>query len=85
MKTSRALLGVVAGLAAGAALGILFAPDKGERTQRKIRRKAEDMMDEVEDNLEERFGRFRNTMRGKDKACECESCSCERAAEQVKN
>lgn len=81
MKTSRALLGVVAGLAAGAALGILFAPDKGERTQRKIRRRAEDLMDEMEDGLEERFGRMRSKVMGKAKPCDCETCECERKAE----
>jgi len=29
MKTSNTILGLVAGLATGALLGVLFAPDKG--------------------------------------------------------
>lgn len=35
-NTGNTLLAVIAGSAIGAALGILFAPDKGEVTRRKI-------------------------------------------------
>jgi gas vesicle protein len=49
MKASRVLLGVVAGAAVGAVLGILFAPDKGENTRRKIARKAEDLRDDIKE------------------------------------
>lgn len=44
MKTSRVVLGIVAGAAVGALLGILFAPDKGSNTRRKISKKGEDFV-----------------------------------------
>ena len=52
MSTGKVVLGVLVGLAAGAALGILFAPDKGSETRKKIAKKGEDMVDE----LKEKFG-----------------------------
>lgn len=54
MKTGKVFLGVLAGLATGAMLGILFAPDKGTRTRRRIVHKGEDVLD----SMEERFDDF---------------------------
>ena len=36
MNTGKVLLSVLAGAAIGASLGILFAPDKGSSTRKKI-------------------------------------------------
>ena len=54
MGSGKVLLGVLAGVAAGATLGILFAPDKGSNTRRKISRKS----DEYAEGLEEKFNEF---------------------------
>ena len=47
MNTGKVLLGVVAGIAVGALLGVLFAPDKGCDTRRKIGQKKDDITDEL--------------------------------------
>ncbi len=51
---SKVLLGVLAGAATGAILGVLFAPDKGEETRRRI----SDGSRDVTNNLKDRFGEF---------------------------
>jgi len=47
MSTSKTLLGFFAGAAVGAALGILFAPDKGTETRRKIAEQSNDLADNI--------------------------------------
>ena len=54
MDTGKVLLGALAGIAAGAVLGILFAPDKGCHTRRKIAKTGEDFTD----GLKEKFNDF---------------------------
>jgi gas vesicle protein len=45
MNTGKVVLGVLGGLAAGAILGILFAPEKGTDTRKKIANKSKDKLD----------------------------------------
>jgi gas vesicle protein len=51
MKSGKVLLGLLAGLAAGAVIGILFAPDKGSVTRKKIA----EIGDEYAEGLKEKF------------------------------
>jgi len=61
MSSGKVLLGVLAGVAAGALLGILFAPEKGADTRRKIMSKGEEYVDD----LKEKFGEFVDKVAGK--------------------
>lgn len=53
MSTGKVVLGMLAGLAAGALAGILFAPAKGSKTRKRILRKGEDYVDSVKDQMDE--------------------------------
>lgn len=51
MSTGKVLLGLLAGVAIGATLGILFAPDKGTKTRSLIAKKSDDYAEELEQQL----------------------------------
>ena len=63
MNTSgKILAAVAAGIAAGAILGILFAPDKGSETRRKINEQGKKLADDVKDKYNkgrEKFSQFK--------------------------
>ncbi|MBP9600364.1 MAG: YtxH domain-containing protein [Lutibacter sp.] len=53
MGTGKILLGVLAGVATGATLGILFAPAKGSKTRKKIIEKGDNYANEFKAKLSE--------------------------------
>lgn len=47
MSAGKIVSAVLAGVAVGAALGVLFAPDKGSETRGRISRKSKEYVDEL--------------------------------------
>jgi gas vesicle protein len=60
MKSGKVVLGLLAGVAAGAVLGILFAPDKGSNTRKKIVTKGEDYANDVKEKFNEALDAISN-------------------------
>ena len=56
MKADKIILGVLGGVAVGALLGVLFAPEKGSKTRQKIADKSNDYADDLKDKLDVLLG-----------------------------
>lgn len=52
MKPNNVITGIVSGLAIGTILGILFAPDKGCNTRRKIAKKGSDLRGGIKNSID---------------------------------
>lgn len=55
MNSSKVLLGVLGGVAAGAIAGILFAPAKGSKTRKRIMKKGKNYSDDLKNKFEELY------------------------------
>ncbi|MEP6793018.1 MAG: YtxH domain-containing protein [Saprospiraceae bacterium] len=66
--TYKILTAFALGAAAGAVLGVLFAPDKGSNTRLKMNMKRREMLDEVNDLVDKSKDKFANLKSGIAKA-----------------
>lgn len=57
---SKMMLLLGAGFLAGAITGVLFAPDKGEKTRERIRSKAKEFGEDIEKTYEDEIERLKN-------------------------
>ncbi|KUF44714.1 YtxH domain-containing protein [Myroides marinus] len=55
-------IAVLAGVVVGAGLGILFAPDEGKKTRKKIKKTFNDSKDDLSDKIDELKKQVRNTV-----------------------
>lgn len=73
MNTGKAVLAVLGGVAVGALVGVLFAPDKGTKTRKKIldkgknyvgdlKGKFEDLYDDANKKYEKVVSKYDNVM-----------------------
>ena len=51
MASTKSFFSLLAGLAAGAAIGILYAPDKGWKTRARVKKAAENGYEGLKENL----------------------------------
>jgi len=51
-SSSKVIVGALAGIAAGIALGLLFAPDKGSETRRKIKEGYGDLSNSLKEKFD---------------------------------
>lgn len=64
MSNSKILVGFLAGAAVGSVLGILFAPDKGIETRRKISETGTDVTDSLKQKFNDFVDGIRETYQG---------------------
>ncbi|MFK8269545.1 YtxH domain-containing protein [Capnocytophaga stomatis] len=71
-KTGNVLLALVTGVAIGAGVGILFAPDKGKNTRRKIKDSVDETtsrlkykIDALSQEVREKSSEFKGTLEDK--------------------
>lgn len=57
---SKVLVALLAGLAAGAALGLLFAPEKGSETRDRLSQSLKDLGDSIKDKAEDEINNLSN-------------------------
>ena len=60
MSSGKTALGLLAGVAIGATLGILFAPDKGSETRRKLNEQGKKFADDVKDKFDKGKEKFKD-------------------------
>lgn len=62
MSSGKVVLGAIAGLATGAILGILFAPEKGTDTRKKIAKKSRESIDDIKSKYEDVIASLSNKL-----------------------
>jgi gas vesicle protein len=65
MTSGKTIMSVLAGVAAGALVGIALAPRKGSKAQKNLNKKGSDLADAVNARIDERFEELLDQMETK--------------------
>jgi gas vesicle protein len=63
-SSSKVLLAGITGLAAGVAIGLLFAPAKGSKTRKRLKRRLMSLADFIEDDVNDKLGALKSVFAG---------------------
>jgi gas vesicle protein len=63
-SSSKVLLAGIAGLAAGVAIGLLFAPAKGSKTRKRLKKKLMNLAEIIEDDVNDKLGALKSVFAG---------------------
>jgi len=65
-SSSKVLLAGITGLAAGVAIGLLFAPAKGSKTRKRLKKRLMSMADFIEDDVSDKLGALKSAFANDD-------------------
>ena len=63
-SSSKILLAGIAGLAAGVAIGLLFAPARGSKTRKRLKKRLMSLADIIEDDVTDKLGALKSVFSG---------------------
>jgi gas vesicle protein len=89
MNSGKVILGVLAGFAAGALMGVLSAPESGAKTRKNILGKTEDYADALKGKFDEMVDnmtkKLENTMKSAEDMAANGKAKYDEAKKEVKN
>jgi len=65
-SSSKVLLAGIAGLAAGIAIGLLFAPAKGSKTRKRLKKRLLYLAEIIEDDVTDKLGALKSVFSGEE-------------------
>ena len=60
------MLAGITGLAAGIAIGLLFAPAKGSKTRKRLKKRLMSLADFIEDDVNDKLGALKSAFAGQE-------------------
>lgn len=82
-SSSKVLLAGISGLAAGVAIGLLFAPAKGSKTRKRLKKRLMSLAETIEDDVTDKLGALKSVFSGEEEEDEEEDV-VQTAGEPVK-